>query len=124
MNYIIFFIVVFLVINLIYRVFVIRKDNALNKMKTSKDILLLCKVSGIKLKDYDLKSIVKKISMANSFIISLLATLTIFAESLIKNFYIWLLVSFIAGMVLLIPIIYVLYKFVGKMIKKEGEKNV
>ena len=43
MGYLIFFVVAFILILLVYKLFVIRKENALNKMKKSKDVQLNCR---------------------------------------------------------------------------------
>ena len=120
MIYLLLFIILFFSIFIIYDIFVIRKEKALNKMKTSKDMLLLCKIGKINIENIDLKLISKYLCLCNSFIISLVCTFVIFLSKFIKNFYIWILVSSLLSMVLLIPLILLLYKFIGKKIKKEG----
>ncbi len=120
MSYLIFFIVSFIIIVLIYNIFVIRKEKALNKMKNSKDVELLLKLSKLKMEDVDIKKTIKLLSVANSFIVSLAGTLILLINVKIENFYLWLIVSMLIGMVLLLPLIIFVYKFIGRRIKKEG----
>lgn len=124
MSYLIFFVASFILINLIYRLFVINKENALKKMNSSKDYLLLCKISGLKKNKYEIKDVIKPLSITNAFIISLISTLVLLLENIIHNFYIWLIITFVLGLIILIPTVYISYKVLGNVIKKEGDKDV
>ena len=118
MSYIIFFISSFLFIFLFYKLFVIRKENALNRMKNSKDVLLVCKIGNVNIENIDFKRFVKLLAATNAFIISLTCTIVILICNMISNFYIWIIVSALIGLVLLIPMIFISYKQLGKIINK------
>lgn len=120
MIYIIFFISSFVLIYAIYDIFVIRKKRALKKMKNSKDMLLLCKIGKIDIKKVDLKILTRYLCLTNSFIVSLMCTIVIILNNYIKNFYIWILISSVITIVVLLPIILLFYKLIGKKFKKEG----
>ena len=117
MNYIIFFFTGIIIINLMYHLFVIRKEKALNNMKKGKDILLLCKLNNIDIKDYDFKRIVKLVGFGNSIIVSTIGTLVLLLDKFIPNLYLWIFASVISTIVLLIPAIIGTYKIIGKVIK-------
>ena len=53
------FIIIFLFVNIIYNLFVIRKEKALKQMKNNKELLLLCKLNNIDVNKLDLKNAVK-----------------------------------------------------------------
>lgn len=121
MSYLIFFVCAFIIILLVYKLFVIRKENALNKMKKSKDVQLILKLSKLKMEDVDEKKLINLISLANAFMISFTGTLVLLINNNIKNFYLWLLASLGIGIVILLPLIIFVYKFIGKKSKKEGK---
>lgn len=119
MEFLLFFLIAFVLVNLFYNIFVIRKDNALKKMKTSKEVVLFCKLNKLDVNKLDLKSLVKTLSCTNSFIISLMGTFVLALNKYISNFYLWLILSAIVVIIILIPVIILAYKFIGKKIKKE-----
>ena len=121
MEYLIFFIVLFLLIVIIYNVFVIRKERALSKMKTNKEVIIFTKLNNINVENIDLKKLVRILSFSNAFIISLMATIVLILKDIISNFYLWILGSAVISFVLLIPLILGIYKLVGKIFKKEGK---
>lgn len=120
MSYILTFIIVFLVVLAIYHLFVIRKDVALDKMKKNKEVLLFCKLNKIDVNKYDIKKIVKSLSFGNAFIIALMTVIVFVINELITNLYLWLIVSAITSIIILIPTILLVYKFIGKKLRKEG----
>ena len=119
MAYILFFIIGFIIVYLFYSIFVIRKSNALKKMRNSKELKLLCRLNKIKVTDDNLKELVKNLAIGNAFIISFMATLIIILERYISNFYLWIILSALIALVLLVPLIIGTYKIAGKLIKKE-----
>ena len=121
MEYLLFFIIVFIVIYLGYYLFVIRKDKALKKMKESKDVLLLGKINKIDITKYDIKIVTKLLALSNAFIISLVGTGVLLLTLVIKNFYLWILVCSVGAIIILIPLIMLIYKIVGIKLKKEGK---
>ena len=120
MVYILFFLVSFLLIYLFYLVFVINKEKALNRMKKSKDVLILSKIGNINIEKVNFKRLVRLLSITNSFIISTIATVILVIDRFISNFYLWVLVTVFTSIILLIPMILIFYKLIGKKINKEG----
>lgn len=121
MSYIIFLVCSFLLVYLIYEIFVIRKERALEKMKKSKDVLLLCNLSKLDIKKVNFKKLVRLLALTNAFIISGMGTLVLLFNKIITNFYIWILVSSVLALIVLIPLIIGCYKLIGNMLKKEGK---
>lgn len=122
MEYVLLFITTFILVYLFYYLFVIRKENALKKMKQGKEFKLLSRLGDVKLDSYDIKKVSKAIALANSFIISVMVTFEIVMTIFIENFYLWLIVSSILALILLVPLIMIVYKITGKKLKKEGSK--
>lgn len=120
MELVLFFLIAFILINLFYYVFVIRKDNALNKMKTSKEVILFCRINKLDVNKLELKRLIKMLSYTNAFIISLMGTFALLLNKYISNFYLWLIVSAIIVIIILIPFIILTYKFIGKKVQKES----
>lgn len=120
MGYLIFFLVSFIIIYLIYTIFVVRKKRALNKMKSSKDILLLCNIGKIDIEKVEFKKLVNLLALVNSLIISLVATLVLILENFVSNFYVWIILSCVVTLILLLPFILIGYKLIGKIINKKG----
>jgi len=121
MEYLIFFIVLFLIIIIIYNLFVIRKEKALNRMKTNKEVLIFTRLNDIDINKVNFKKMVRLLSLGNAFIISLMATFVLLLKNIITNFYLWILGSALISFVLLIPLIIGIYKLIGKIFKKEGK---
>lgn len=122
MEYVLLFITTFILVYLFYYLFVIRKENALKKMKQGKEFKLLSRLGDVKLDSYDIKKVSKAIALANSFIISVMVTFEIVMTIFIENFYLWLIVSSVLALILLVPLIMIVYKITGKKLKKEGSK--
>ena len=120
-SYFIFFVVAFLLVYLIYEIFVIRKENALNKMKKSKDVLILSRLSDLDIEKVNFKKLVRLLALTNAFIISTMSTLVLLLNKFITNFYLWIIFGCIGSIMVLIPFIMISYKLIGKKIKKEGK---
>ena len=120
LSYLIFFVVSFIIIFLFYNIFVINKDKALNRMKTSKDVLLVSKIGKVDVENIDLKRLVRLLGLTNAFIISSIGTIILLLCNKITNFYLWVVATVIASIVLLIPMIFICYKLLGKKLNKEG----
>ena len=121
MEYILFFVIVFVGVLLAYYLFVIRKEKALKKMKESKDVLLLGKINKIDITKYNIKRVTILLSIANAFIVALVGTCVLLLTLVIKNFYLWLLICSVGAIIVLIPLIMLVYKIVGVKLKKEGK---
>ena len=120
-SYLIFYVVAFILVYLIYELFVIRKENALNKMKKSKDVLILSRLSELDVEKVNLKKLVRLLALTNAFIISTMSTLVLLLDTVITNTFIWIIVGCVGSLVVLIPLIMISYKFIGKKLKKEGK---
>ena len=120
-SYLLFLVISFILVYLIYEIFVIRKENGLLKMKKSKDVLILCKLSDLDIEKVNLKKLVRLLALTNAFIISTMSTLVLLLDKFITNFYLWIIIGCIGSIVVLIPLIMASYKIIGKKIKKEGK---
>ena len=120
-SYLVFYVVAFILVYLIYELFVIRKENALNKMKKSKDVLILSRLSKLDVEKVNFKKLVRLLALTNAFIISTMSTLVLLLNKVITNIYLWIIIGSIGALVVLIPLIMICYKFIGKKIKKEGK---
>lgn len=121
MEYLIFFIVTFIIILFIYNIFVIRKESATDRMRNSKDVQLILKMANKRITDINYKRLIKYLSISNAFIMSFTGTLVLLISNNIKNFYLWVLISVLLSMLLLLPITLIIYKLVSNIIKKEGK---
>lgn len=121
MSYIMFLVFSFLIVYMMYEVFVIRKERALKKMKKSKDVLILCKLSKLDIEKVNLKKLTRLLALTNASIISIMGTLVLLLNKLITNFYLWILISSVLALIVLLPLIIGCYKIVGNIVKKEGK---
>ena len=114
LSYLIFFVASFTIIFLFYNIFVINKDKALNRMKTSKDVLLISKLGKLDVEKIDFKRMVRLLGLTNAFIISSIGTIIVLLCNKI------IVATAVASLVLLIPMIFICYKLLGKILNKEG----
>lgn len=114
MDYVILFIVTFLVVYLLYLFTVILSKKKLNKFKTSNQVMFFIKKYQIKVDENNVKFLAHSIAIANALIISI----AIIAVELVSNFILKVLVAFI----IIIPLILILYHLIGKIMLKRGNK--
>lgn len=114
MKYIIIFVVSFLVVYLAYLFTVILNKKKLNKFETSNQALYFVKKYNVKVSDKNVKLLANLVALANSFIIST----TLIIIDLVPNYILKVLVAF----VIIIPLILILYHFVGLIMLKRGNK--
>jgi len=114
MNFVIIFLVSFVVVYLAYLITVILNKKKLDKFKTSNQVLLLVKKYGIKVTDSNVKEIGYLVAFANAFIIATAITIV----ELISNFILKILVAF----VVIVPLILIIYSFIGKYLQKKESK--
>lgn len=114
MNYIIIFLVSFLVVYLLYLITVILNNKKLEKFKTSNQAMYFIKKYKIKVNDNNVKKLANLIALANAFIISL----TIVILELVSNYILKVLVAFL----LIVPLILILYHFIAKAMLKGDNK--
>ena len=116
MEYLIRWLIVFVVIYLIYFLFVILRKKKVKDFKENTYIKYLIRVYKLDKNKLNSKKMLHLVSLANAFII---ATTYIIISS-IKNFIIMLLLAF----VVLIPMQLLVYHIIGKILKKGEVKNV
>lgn len=112
MKQIILFIMTFLFVFIVYRLFLIGKSKRRNSKKKPIEVNYLVSKYNLDLKKVNYKSLLMVISIVSSLDISIIVTLVL----LINNYLLELLVA----LVLVIPIILVSYSFVGKYYIKKG----
>ena len=114
MNFIILFVVSFLVVYLAYFITVISNKKKLEKFKTSNQVMIFIKKYNIKITDSNVKEVAQLVALGNAFIIALAITIV----ELVKNFILKILVAFLV----IIPLILIVYSLIGKhMVKKESK---
>ena len=114
MNYIIDYCLTFLVVYLIYFIFVIKRKKSSEKLKKSLEVRYLINRYHIDIDKIKFRSLVQKISLCNSFIISTTFLIILF----VKNFILKMLVGFIV----FFPLILVCYHILAySLLKKEGK---
>lgn len=111
MEYLIYFLIAFVIVYLFYFITVILQKKKYDKFKKSNQVMYFVNRYKLNVKKIDIKKFIHIISLTNSFIIALSFTVVI----KINNFLIMLLV----GLVVLIPLMLLLYHFIGKYLQKE-----
>ncbi len=110
-----FYLLMFVFVYYVYYFFIIKRKGKLEKFKTSVEVKYLEGKYKIDLKKHNFESVVKKIALANSFII----TVALFIVQYIDNLIMKIMVSFVVLIILQLSV----YHILGKILKKE-EKNV
>lgn len=123
MKSIIIFIILFLIVYSFYFLFVVLNKKMLEKMKTGKELTFLKNNYKLDLNKINMKSIVNVIALSNSFIVSSTTTLVCFLNDWIENFYLWLLASLLMSLLVLIPLIIIIYSFIGTYYSKKQKKE-
>lgn len=103
------------IVYFIYTMLVVRKEDKLQKMKKSTEFNYLKKVYHLKLNQFDIKWLTKKVIMVNSFIISITVALASFITNII-----WML---LLGFVILFPSILLGYHVLGKYLQKKESRR-
>lgn len=114
MKELIYFIITFVLIYLLYLVLVILRKKGLTKFEKSTEVLYLQKKYKINLKKISVKSLANVVGLTNSFLIALV----VFLVSVIDNF----LLKFVIAFLIMIPMILILYHFIGVYYKKKETK--
>lgn len=115
MAQVIFFILSFVFVYFVYYMIVIKREDKLKKMKTSTEFNYLKKVYHIKINQFDLKWLAKKVIMTNAFVISLTVTIASFSSNII--------LMLLLGFVILFPSILILYHILGKYLQKKESRR-
>ena len=114
MNYILTFIISFLVIYILYYLVIINRKKGLESFKKGKQLQFFIKAYNLNKNKINIKKFANTLSLANAFIIAL--TLTIL--ELIENIFFKILTSIF----ILLPLMFIMYKLIGEAYKrKEGK---
>ena len=117
MEYLITFIVCFLIIFLLYAAIVIWRKKGFEKFKTSKQLIFFEKAYNINFKKINLKTFAHSLALTNAFIIAFTCTVIEIFDNLILKLCV--------GFVILLPLMLLMYKILGTIFKKkEGKTNV
>ncbi len=108
----ILFIMTFMLVFIIYELFIVRKAKKSKKKKKPIEVNYLIAKYNFDLDKLNYKKLLNIISIVSAFDISLVVTIV----SLLKNFYLQLLIGFVLIMLLII----VSYDVVGRIYKKKG----
>ena len=111
MDKIILFLLSFLFVYLIYLLTVISKIDKSDNFKNSKQVTFFKNAYKIDINKIDLKKFAHVVSLTNAFIISLTVTLIELFDKLI--------IKMMVGFVVLIPLILLCYKIIGKIYKSK-----
>lgn len=111
MEEIIFYIITMLVLFLLYYIFVILSKKRLKKFSNNTYVTYLINVYKLDKKKINEKQLVMAVIMVNSFIIAT----TVFIIGFINN----LILKFVLGFIVLIPLQLLMYHIVGKIFQKK-----
>lgn len=114
MDYLIVFFSCFLVIYLLYLLFIVLRKKGLEKFKTSKQLEYFKIKFNLNIDKINFKSFANTVSFTNAFIIAFVVTVIDGIDNLI--------LKLLAGFVILLPLMYFLYLFIGKYYKKKEGK--
>ncbi len=114
MDYVISFLLTFIVVYLVYFIFVVKRKKSKEKLKNSLEVRYLINRYHIDIEKINQKQLANRIAICNSLIISIVFLVILF----IKNFMLQMLVGF----VVLFPVILIIYHILAKsLLKKEGK---
>ena len=113
MEYIIWFLIAFMIVYMFYFLTVILQKKKYDKFKKSNQVMYFVNRYKLNVNKIDIKKFVKTISFVNSLIIALGFTMVIN----IHNYLLMLL----AGLAAIIPLTLISYHFIGKHLQKEAK---
>lgn len=117
MNYVIYFLLAFIIVYLFYFVTVIIQKKKYNKFKKSNQVMYFVRRYKINPDKLNMAVFTNVLGLTNAFIIAAAFVPTF----LVNNFILQLLI----GLVVLIPLMLITYHIIGKHYqKKEGKKHV
>lgn len=115
MNELILYLVTFLIILLLYVIFIIFNKRRLEKFKENMYVTYLVRVYHLDIRKIRMKDMAFAIAIINSFIIST----TILILGVISN----LILKFVLGFIILIPLQLIMYHIVGKIFQKNFKEE-
>ena len=111
MEYVIYFLISFIIVYLFYFLTVVLQKKKYDKFKKSNQVMYFVNKYKLNVNKIDIKKFINIISLINSFIIALSFTVVI----KIDNNILMLLV----GLIVLIPAMLISYHFIGRYLQKE-----
>ena len=114
MYYLISFILCFIIVYLIYTLLITMRKKGLEKLKTGRQMHYFKTLYNLDENKLDLKKFANSLALTNSLIISVTFTIIIAFKSL--------LLGLIVGLIIIIPLMFIMYKFLGKIYKKKEGK--
>ena len=115
MDYLLVFCIDFIIVYIFYYIFIEKRQKKQKYKKLSADANILKKYYKLDLKSIGYKKVYKLLNITNSLLISLLV-LIVFG---IKN----ILIKILLIVILMIPMIWVGYYIVAKILEREEKKN-
>lgn len=117
MNYVVYFLLAFIFVYLFYFLTVVLQKKKYDKFKKSNQVMYFVNRYKIDPDKLNMKTFTNLLGITNAFIIAT----AFMATFLVQNFILQLVV----GLVVLIPLMLLMYHFIGRYYqKKEGKKNV
>ncbi len=114
MNYLLLFVISFLIVYLVYFLIVVVRKKGIEAFKCGKQVMFFKNAYKLDLSKLDYKKFANSLSLVNAFIIAL----TVIAIEFIDGLVFKLLVGF----VILIPLILICYYILGRIYKKKEGK--
>ena len=114
MEYLITFIFCFIVVYLFYSLVLIFRKKGFEKFKTSKQLIYFKQAYKINPEKINLKSFAHSLALTNAFIIAITCTVIEIFDNLIFKL--------LVGFVMLVPLMLLMYKILGKVYKKKEGK--
>ena len=114
MEYLLTFIICFIIVYLVYSTVVVYRKKGFEKFKTSKQLMFFEKTYNIDLKKINLKSFAKSLALTNAFIIAFTCSVIELFDNLILKMCV--------GFVILVPLMLLMYKLLGTTYKKKEGK--
>ena len=114
MNYLIVYLIAFLIIYLFYLFAVVLQTKRMNKFKKSKQVMFFVNRYKVDVEKINMKKFTNLLSLVNAFIMST----AFIAMYLVENMFL----QFLIGLAVLLPLLLISYHIVGKIYG--GKKDV
>jgi len=115
MDFLLTFVISFLVIYLVYNIIVVRRKKGIERFKKGTQVEYFKKVYNLDFRKVDIKKFANSLALTNAFIMSAVITIIEIFDNLI--------VKMAVGFILIIPLMLVSYKILGEKYRKD-DKNV
>ena len=114
MEYLLLFIISFLIVYLVYFIIVVNRKKGIEAFKEGKQVAFFKNAYKLNLKKLDYKKFANSLSLVNAFIISTTLVIVEFVPGLIFKL--------LVALAVLIPLILICYTALGKVYKKKEGK--